>query len=170
MLYYLSIRQIVLFLLSIISSLLTHTPTFIYHLQHQAYNSFIISKPEGEKMSYFIGIEDLAANALIAVLAENQRRFLSYSEIEEYGSKVIQILTEKGEKATLILSRESTTALYRNYSDYFEEKKQDGKNGIYLKDEKTIDDLIDKFRGYLSLDVLLAFVDKRSVEVLGVSA
>lgn len=121
-------------------------------------------------MSYFIGIEDLAANALIAVLAENQRRFLSYSEIEEYGSKVIQILTEKGEKATLILSRESTTALYRNYSDYFEEKKQDGKNGIYLKDEKTIDDLIDKFRGYLSLDVLLAFVDKRSVEVLGVSA
>ena len=121
-------------------------------------------------MSYFIGIEDLAANALIAVLAESKRRFLSYSEIENYGARVVQILTEKGEKATLILSRESTTALFRNYSDFFEEKNQDGENGIYLKDEKTINDLIDKFRGYLSLKVLLAFIDKRSIEVLGVSA
>lgn len=121
-------------------------------------------------MSYYIGIEDLAANALIAVLAKSKRRFLSYSEIEDYGSRVVQILTEKGETATLILSRESTNALFRNYSDYFEERNQDAETGIYLKDEKTIDDLIDKFRGYLSLDVLLAFVDKRSVEALGVSA
>lgn len=121
-------------------------------------------------MSYYIGIEDLAANALIEVLAKKEIRFLSYSNIEKYGSKVVQILNEKGEKAILILSRESTNALFRNYSDYFEEKEESGEQGIYLKDEKNVNDLIVAFRGCLSLDVLLAFMDDRSIEVLGVSA
>lgn len=121
-------------------------------------------------MSYFIGIEDLAANALIAVMAKYEKRFLSFADIERYGSKVVQLLNEKGEKAILILSRESTNALFRNYSDFFIESEQDGNKGIYLKDDKTVDDLIDGFRGYLSLELLLAFIDKRSTEVLEVSA
>ena len=121
-------------------------------------------------MSYYIGIEDLAANALIEVMLKKDLRFLSYSCIEEYGSKVVQILNEKGEKAILILSRNSTDILFRNYSEYFEEKENNGEIGIYLKDDKKVDDLIEKFRGYLSLDVLLAFVDNRSVEALGVFA
>ena len=120
-------------------------------------------------MSFFIGIEDLAANALIAVLAKEDRRFLTYSEIEEYGARVIQILNGKDEKAVLILSRENTNEMYRNYSDFFEEKEENNERGIYLKDEKNVDDLITRFRGYLALDVLLAFVDNRSVAALGVS-
>ena len=120
-------------------------------------------------MSFFIGIEDLAANALIAVLAKEGRRFLTYNEIEEYGARVIQILTGKGEKAVLILSRENTNEMYRNYSDFFEEKKEGNGLGIYLKDGKSVDDLIARFRGYLALDVLLAFVDNRSIAALGVS-
>lgn len=120
-------------------------------------------------MSFFIGIEDLAANALIAVLAKEGRRFLTYNEIEEYGARVIQILTGKGEKAVLILSRENTNEMYRNYSDFFEEKEEGNGLGIYLKDGKSADDLIARFRGYLALDVLLAFVDNRSVAALGVS-
>lgn len=121
-------------------------------------------------MSYFIGIEDLAANALITVMAKYEKRFLSFADIERYGSKVVQLLNEKGEKAILILSRESTNALFRNYSDYFVETDQDGQKGIFLKEDKTIDDLIDAFRGYLSLELLLAFIDERSTKVLEVSA
>ena len=121
-------------------------------------------------MSYFIGIEDLAANALIEVLLKYDKRFLSFFDIERYGAKVVQLLNEKEEKAILILSRESTNALFRNYSDFFVEKEQQGKKGIYLKDDKTVDDLIECFRGYLSLEVLLAFIDKRSTEVLEISA
>ena len=99
-------------------------------------------------MCFYIGIEDLAANAMIEMLKKDGRRFLTYNEIEMYGAEVVQILRENGEKAVLILSRENTDALFRNYSEFLE-------------------DLIQQFRGYLALDVLLAFMNQRSVNVLG---
>lgn len=122
-------------------------------------------------MNYRIGIEDLAANALIAVLkSKKSRRFLSYAEIEKYGAHVVQLLNQESKKATLILSRENTSAMFRNYPEFFEEREQNGQFGIYLREDKQPKDLILKFRGYLALDVLLAFVDKRAIEVLSVIA
>lgn len=119
------------------------------------------------RMCFYIGIEDLAANAMIEMLKKGGQRFLTYNEIEMYGAEVVQILKENGEKAVLILSRENTDALFRNYSEFFEEKEQNGKRGIKLKDDKEVEDLIQQFRGYLALDVLLAFMNQRSVQVLG---
>ena len=118
-------------------------------------------------MCFYIGIEDLAANAMIEMLKKGGRRFLTYDEIEMYGAEVVQILRESGEKAVLILSRENTDALFRNYSEFFEEGEQNGKRGIKLKNDKEVEDLIQQFRGYLALDVLLAFMNQRSVQVLG---
>ena len=114
-------------------------------------------------MCYYIG-----ANALIEYLKKNNKRFLTYTEIEDYGSRVVQILNETGEKAILILSRDSTNTLFRNYSNFFVEIEKDGDKGIYLREEIGIKQLIQQFRGYLALDVLLAFVNDRSVSVLGV--
>lgn len=93
---------------------------------------------------------------------------MTYQEIEAYGSTVAQLLTENGEKVVLILSRENTNAMFRNYSEYFEEKIENNVKGIALKAGKEVDDLIEQFRGYLALDVLMAFVNERSVRVLGV--
>ena len=120
------------------------------------------------EMCFYIGIEDLAANAMIEMLKKGSRRFLTYNEIEMYGAEVVQILKESGEKAVLILSRENTNALFRSYSEFFEESVQNGKKGIMLKADKEVGDLIQQFRGYLALDVLLAFMNQRSVQVLGV--
>ncbi len=119
-------------------------------------------------MCFYIGIEDLAANALIEALEKGQKRFVTYEELEHYGSSVIQLLNANGEKAVLILSRESTNALFRNYSEYFEEQESDCGLGIALKQEKSVDDLIDQFRGYLAFDVLMAFINASSVKALGV--
>lgn len=119
-------------------------------------------------MCFYIGIEDLAANALIEAMRKKNKRFLTYNEIESYGSEVVQILQENGEKAILILSRDNTDALFRNYDEFFEESEADGKKGILLRAEKDIEDLIQQFRGYLALDVLLAFMSQRSVQALGV--
>ncbi|MBQ3545013.1 MAG: hypothetical protein IJA34_08530 [Lachnospiraceae bacterium] len=119
-------------------------------------------------MCFYIGIEDLAANALIESMRRAEKTFLTYKEIENYGSKVVKFLNEKGEKAVLILSRESTNALFRNYSDFFKEKKLDGEIGIELKEDVTLEKLIVQFRGYLALDVLMAFVNENSVQALGV--
>ncbi|MFL0194428.1 hypothetical protein ACJDU8_02405 [Clostridium sp. WILCCON 0269] len=118
------------------------------------------------RVCFYIGIEDLAANALIETLKKGKKRFLTYNEIENYGSRVIQFLNRNGEKAILILSRESTNELFRNYSEYFEEREERGIKGIALKENKKIEDLIEQFRGYLALDVLKAFIDEKSVQVL----
>lgn len=112
-------------------------------------------------MCFYIGIEDLAANALIEIMKKTDRSFLTYSEIESYGAEVVQILKENGEKAVLILSRDNTDALFKNYSEFFEEQEKDGKKGILLREGKSTEDLIQHFRGYLALDVLLAFMDQR---------
>lgn len=120
-------------------------------------------------MCVYIGIEDLAANALIEIMANNaNNRFVSYKELEDYGAEVVKFLNSKGEKAILILSRESTNDMFRNYSDIFEETSYSDSLGIGLKSQITIDDLINKFRGYLAWDVLLAFVNEQTVSKLGV--
>lgn len=110
----------------------------------------------------------MAANALIESMRRAEKNFLTYREIENYGSKVVQILNDQGEKAVLILSRENTNELFRNYSDFFEEKEENEEKGIALKSGIELEDLIMQFRGYLALDVLMAFVNDRSVQALGV--
>lgn len=117
-------------------------------------------------MGFYIGIEDLAANALIEKLEKGTGRSVSYRDIEEYGARVVRFLSAQGEKAVLILSRDNTNALFRDYSDFFEEM-EDG-TGIILKTGKEKEDLICQFRGYLALDVLLALVNETCVQALGV--
>lgn len=120
-------------------------------------------------MCFYIGIEDLAANALIELLQkEEKRNFITYDELENYGTQVVKLLSERGEKAVLLLSRDHTRAMFRDYSDFFEEKTINKKLGIQLKEGKDRKALIVQFRGYLALDVLRALVDERSVSTLGV--
>ena len=121
-----------------------------------------------KSMCFYIGIEDLAANALIESMSRLTKNFLTYKEIESYGTKVVDFLNEKNEKAVLILSRESTNALFRNYSEFFEEKTKDGEVGIELREDVSLEQLIMKFRGYLALDVLMAFINDSTVSALGV--
>ena len=122
-------------------------------------------------MCFYIGIEDLAANALIEVLKKKEKEdisqyYITFSELEQYGNRVIQHLNEQGEKAILILSRESTSMMFRNYSDFFEEVETDKGTAISLKKGKTVTDLVVKFRTYLAFDVMMAFMATETVQVL----
>ncbi len=119
-------------------------------------------------MCAYIGIEDLAANALIEILSDEREGFVSYETLDDYGMEVVRILSEKGDKALLVLSRDATREMFRNYSDIFVEETYNGKLGIGLKQGVTVDCLIDKFRGYLSLELLLAFMSEDSKRKLGI--
>jgi len=112
-------------------------------------------------MCFYIGIKDIAANGLIEMLKINKKnRFLSYKQIEDYGNTVVRSLNQSGESAVLILSREDTSEFFQNYADFFEEStNSEGETGILLKEGKGVTDLINQFRTYLALDVLLKFVD-----------
>lgn len=119
-------------------------------------------------MCFYIGIEDLAANALIETLKTKEgdlsRYKITYAELENYGTKVVKYLNNKGEKAVLILSRESTNHMLHNYADFF--KENDEGTAIALREGKTVSDLIVRFRTYLVFDVMMAFMDDETVQAL----
>lgn len=131
---------------------------------------------EGNVMCYYIGIEDLAANALIEILqTKNEQDFerctVTLNELEKYGAEVVRYLNEeKGEKALLILSRASTTHMFRNYSDFFEEVNTNDGISIALRRGRTVEDLIDKFRTYLAIDVINAFRSEKTLGALKIKA
>ena len=110
-------------------------------------------------MCIYIGIEDLVANALIELVEKSEKREVLFKQLDEYGAQVIKYLNDKQEQAVLVLSKERTNDFLHDYSDYFE-----------LKEGVSVSQLWEKFRGYLSVDVMLAFMDRVSVSALGVSA
>lgn len=119
-------------------------------------------------MCMYIGIEDLAANALIELMEKSSRREALFSEIQQYGANVIKILLENGDKAVLILSKERTNEFLHDYSEYFELFSNEREEGVRLTADVTVDRLWEKFRGYLSVDVMLAFMNERAVAALGI--
>ena len=54
--------------------------------------------------------------------------------------------------------------MLHNYSDFFEEKEEG--TAIALREGKTVSDLIVRFRTYLAFDVMMAFMDNDTVQVL----
>lgn len=127
---------------------------------------------EGKDLCYYIGIEDLAANALIEILRTKEddeicQYTVTLKELEKYGTEVVRYLNENnGERALLILSRASTRHMFRNYSEFFEEIETNEGIAIALQKGKTVEDLIEKFRTYLAIDVMNAFMSKTTVSVL----
>jgi len=121
-------------------------------------------------MCIYIGIEDFVANALIELVEKSEKREVSFKQLDEYGAKVIKYLNEKQEQAVLVLSKERISAFLHDYSDYFELFSTGMDEGIRLKENITVGHLWEKFRGYLSVDVMLAFMDGVSISALGVSA
>lgn len=119
-------------------------------------------------MCIYIGIEDLVANAIIELVERSSRREVLFSEATRYGAEVVQILSEKNKRAVLILSRNSKNEFLHDYSNYFELFSNGEEEGIRLKENVTVQELWGKFRGYLPVDIMLAFMNERSVQKLGV--
>lgn len=121
-------------------------------------------------MCFYIGIEDLAANALIELLKTKEgdldQYAVTFRELEKYGMEVVKLLISRGEEAILILSRENTNYMFYNYSDLFEETQIEEEPAIKLKKGVTVFELIERFRTYLAFDVMMAFMDEKTVKVL----
>lgn len=120
-------------------------------------------------MCVYIGIEDLAANALIELLEkDNSNTKVSFKALEDYGNAVVNYInSEDGERAVLVLSRDRTNRFLYDYADFFELYTGSDGEGILLKEGKNIEDLWSKFRSYLTFDILSAFVNKGNVRALG---
>ena len=116
----------------------------------------------------YIGIEDLVANALIELTEHKNQRQVLFKDLDRYGAKVVKLLNQEGEQAVLILSKERTNEFLHDYTDYFELFTNGFEEGICLREDVDINELRVKFRSYLSIKVMLAFINKVSVGSLGV--
>lgn len=125
-------------------------------------------------MCYYIGIEDLAANAMIEILEKKRKDgydtdaplSVTLRDLEEYGAEVVRYINQQTEeKALLILSRTSTMYMFRNYSEFFEESDEE-ESAIRLREGKTVEDLKLKFRTYKAFDLINAYMAESTVKIL----
>lgn len=125
-------------------------------------------------MCYYIGIEDLAANAMIEILEKKHKDgyntdaplSVTLRDLEEYGAEVVRYINQQTEeKALLILSRTSTMYMFRNYSEFFEESDEE-ESAIRLREGKTVEDLKLKFRTYKAFDLINAYMAESTVKIL----
>lgn len=124
----------------------------------------------GIKMCTFIGIESLAANALIELLEKSGRREVSFDVLVQYGMEIVSFLQrETGEEAVLLMSRKYQLDMIENYSNFFVVTFDEAGRGTFqLKDDVDLEDLKFYFRWTMSLQLLKAFLSPEALGKLGV--
>lgn len=118
-------------------------------------------------MQYFIGIEDLVANALIELLNASKESKVSFRALDEYGVAVVSALRANGDDAVLLLSRDRTRGFIKDCSDLFDVDDPEDRNGcISLKSGVTENMLIERFCVTISIPVLRAMSAEGPVNAL----
>ena len=110
-------------------------------------------------MYLYIEVVDVVANAFMQLLKDDGKRYILFSQLDDYGAKVIEVLNKsKGIHAVYVVSQDSQHNLCANYSDFFEEYKgENGERGISLKNGITSMDIWAHFCAALSIQVMSAF-------------
>lgn len=126
-------------------------------------------------MCTFIGIESVAANALIELLEKRDEREVSFDTLARYGMRVVRILQEHSdEEVILLLSRKYQVNMIENYSDFFEADFSSGGQRVFrLKGEnkqETLKALKKYFRLTMSMQMLNAFTSDDALQELGLCA
>lgn len=104
-------------------------------------------------MCTFIGVECLAANALIELYGSGIHR-ISFKQLTEYGLSVVErYKLESGNDAVLIFLPEDIVGLVINYSEYFYIEDD---MFLCLKDDVDIQELKEQFRWTMSYAMLKA--------------
>ena len=117
-------------------------------------------------MNYFIGIEDLVANALIELVEKTGNRTVSFSQLNKYGDAVIAKLKADDMDVTLIYTRDSTEQFFHDCSNIFTVNETTSDIQISLNDNIPTSLLRKKFRINLALHLLSAVVSPEALNVI----
>ncbi|MDR3364266.1 MAG: hypothetical protein LBS91_04875 [Clostridiales Family XIII bacterium] len=122
-------------------------------------------------MCKIIGIEDLAANALITLLEDSGEQKVSFEQIIRYGNTIREKYdTTFDDYVVLIFSGERVTSFIRDYSDYFEIQYDGGKKYIAIKSDLEMPEIIkylrETFRSRLPIDLLYSFTCQEALDSL----
>ena len=114
-------------------------------------------------MCKFIGVEILAANALIEALENEKGSSVTFSKLEEYGIKVVRFLeTTYREQAVILYNENQVGNRILNYTEYFEVTD----DSITVKEGITATDLRRKFRAPLTYEILKALLSEDARRVI----
>jgi len=117
-------------------------------------------------MKQFIGIEDLAGNALIELIQRNQERKVTFKQLNKYGTKVRQYLNKvTGEEVILLYNTNDVAAMAENYADFFKVENF-GQENAYIELQENIDVTVlwKCFRSPFPIETMLAFMDDKVIE------
>lgn len=115
-----------------------------------------------------VDLSELIPNALIELIENKKGTQISYKKAIEYGNVIIQKLNEKGIKAWLnITSEEKLKFEYLN-SEYFDFLEVDGIHYVQISPNKTVEDLRNRYREMLGLEMLLTFTNIDALKVLDI--
>jgi len=117
-------------------------------------------------MYYFIGIEDLVANALIELVEKTGNRTVSFSQLNKYGDAIVAKLKAKDMDVTLVYTRDSTEQFLHDCSDIFTINETESDIQITLNDNVSTTFLRKKFRINLAFHLLSAFVSPETINVI----
>ena len=106
----------------------------------------------------------LSRKCICELLRKNRKTGIVTKKIECFGNNIVSELNNNGISSTLLLSRDKTYAFFYEYSDMFLFIEKDGM--IILKEDISVKDLIQRFSGYLSLEVLRAFRNGENIKIL----
>ena len=112
-----------------------------------------------EKAKCYLELQDLVGNLFITLKQAgiNEDR-LSYRLIDTYADLLLEELSKQHIDVYFRLSRELTDQFLDENQNLYEESA-DGKSIVLLED-LSASDLVKKYRGYLTVKVLIALVDK----------
>lgn len=121
-------------------------------------------------MCKFIGIERVAANAIIELFERKGEKRIDLASLDKYGMKVIEMLEKNtNEGAVFIFNRDGLRQFFIDYSDYFRMEQTEEQTFIVMQDSVTCEDLKNKFRWSAPYEILKAILAPSCLEVLGVA-
>lgn len=105
----------------------------------------------------FVGAEYVIANALIE-LSKRGQKYITFRKLREIGIQIQKACNTEGINAVILTSGNNLMTAIYNFSDYFECVMIDCETiqepAIFIKKSASVEDLEDRFVGYLPLHIL----------------
>ena len=114
-------------------------------------------------MDVFVGAEYIIANALIALKRKGVDQ-IKYSSLQSLGIDIQKTCNEQSVDAVLLFSPYNVSAAIYNFSDYFSYDESGKEPIIRLNSKAKIEDLENRFMGYLPMDLLI-IISKKAQEL-----
>ena len=120
-------------------------------------------------MCTFVAIENVAANALLAVHGKKENEEISFDELVRYGMKAISVFQEKtSEEAALLLSKAYQISMMEHYSSFYDVDRYRNRGVFCLKQEIPLHEFEKVFRWTMDSNLVEAFMSPEAISELGV--